>query len=106
MSCAGQFIFLLAGLPALLRTGQVDLLGWVWPALILVMVAAVIRMRRSTFHAVWIGAGSLGTVILFSSLAMGRLPGHVEIAWLSLIVILAVGAGLSPAPHGGGWDCF
>jgi hypothetical protein len=95
MSCAGQFIFLLAGLPALLRTGQVDLLGWVWPALILVMVAAVIRMRRSTFHAVWIGAGSLGTVILFSSLAMGRLPGHVEIAWLSLIVILAVGAGLS-----------
>lgn len=94
MLCAGQFVFLLAGLPAVLRTGQVDLRAWAWPALILVIAAAVLGARRSTFHAVWIGAGSLGVVILFASLATGRLPGHTAIAWLCLDVVLAIGAGL------------
>ncbi|ANI78574.1 hypothetical protein EP837_02170 [Sphingobium sp. EP60837] len=94
MLCAGPLIILLGGLPALLRTGQVDLRAWVWPALVLIIIAAALRARRSVLHAIWAGLGSVGTVLLFAWLATGRLFDLWPLAWLGLTVLLALGSGI------------
>jgi hypothetical protein len=91
--CAGPLIILFGGLPALLRTGQVDLRAWAWPALILILLAPALRTRRSVLHAVWAGLGSAGIVQLFAWLATGHAPDLVALVWLSLTLLLAVGAG-------------
>jgi hypothetical protein len=92
--CVVPLIILFGGLPALLRTGQVDLRAWAWPALILILLGAALGTRRSVLHAVWAGLGSAGIVLLFSWLATGRAPDPLALAWLGLTLLLAVGAGI------------
>ena len=94
MLCAGPLAILLAGLPALLRTGQVDLRAWMWPALVLILASVILRRRRSAMHAIWAGVGGLSILLLFVWLATRRLPDLASSFCLGLTVILAVGAGI------------
>lgn len=84
---------LLGGLPALLRTGQVDPRGWMVPALLLVPAAALLKARRGEGAAWWVGLGTVGTVLSCAFLAAWRVPGLVPVAWFLALVALATVAG-------------
>ncbi|BAI97637.1 hypothetical protein Sj15T_20650 [Sphingobium sp. TA15] len=87
-------LVLFGGLPALLRTGQVDPRGWMVPALLLVPAAALLRARRGEGAAWWVGVGTVGTVLSCAFLATWRVPGLVSVAWLLAGVLAATVAGL------------
>ena len=67
-------LVLLGGLPALLRTGQVDPRGWMLPALLLVPAAALLKRWRSAGAAWWAGLGTVGAVLSCAFLASWRVP--------------------------------
>ncbi len=85
---------LLGGLPALLRTGQVDPRGWMVPALLLVPAAALLKARRGEGAAWWVGLGTVGTVLSCAFLAAWRVPGLVPTLWFLAAVLAATVAGL------------
>lgn len=87
-------VMLLAGLPLLLRTGQVDPRAWAMPALFLILAATVLKARRSVGHAVWAGVGAFASVLLFIFLAAGRWPDPTAALWLGGLAALAVTAGI------------
>ncbi|WP_238564953.1 hypothetical protein [Sphingobium bisphenolivorans] len=85
-------LVLLGGLPALLRTGQVDPRGWMWAALLLLPVAAWLTARRCAGAAVWASVGAVGMVLCCAFRAAWRVPEWGTAAWLlglALIVTLA-----------------
>lgn len=85
---------LLGGLPALLRTGQVDPRGWMVPALLLVPAAALIRGRRGEGAVWWAGLGTVGMVLSCTFLATWQVPGLVPVLWFLGLVALTTVAGL------------
>ncbi|WP_237229822.1 MULTISPECIES: Gldg family protein [unclassified Sphingobium] len=87
-------LVLLGGLPALLRTGQVDPRGWMLPALLLTPAAAFLKARRGEGAAWWVGLGTPGAVLSCAFLASWHVPGLVPVAWLLGVVALATLAGL------------
>lgn len=86
-------LVLLGGLPALLRTGQVDPRGWMLPALLLVPAAALLKEWRGEGAAWWAGLGTVGTVLSCAFLASWYVPGLVPVAWLLGVVLVATLAG-------------
>ncbi len=93
-------LVLLAGLPALLRTGQVDPRGWMLPALLLVPAAALLKRWRGEGAAWWAGLGTAGSVLSCAFLASWRVPALVPLLWWIGVLIFAILAGL--AFEGGG----
>ena len=87
-------IVLLCGMPAMLRTGQIDPLSWAMPALILFPATAALRLFRGAVHAAWAGTGALLCVLLFARLASGRVPDGGSVLWLSLLGMAAMAAGI------------
>lgn len=94
MLCLGPVLVLLGGLPPLLQTGQVDLRSWTWPALVLVPVALLLSLKRGWLHAIWVGVGSLGTVLIFVALAAVSFPAITDAGWFALVVALAIMTGI------------
>ncbi|AEG49122.1 hypothetical protein Sphch_1433 [Sphingobium chlorophenolicum L-1] len=86
-------LVLLGGLPALLRTGQVDPRGWMIPALLLGPAAALIRRWRGESVVWWAGLGTVGTVLSCAFLAAWRVPGLVPTLWFLAVVLAATVAG-------------
>ena len=87
-------IILLGGLPALLRTGQVDPRGWMLPALLLIPASALLKARRGEGAAWWAGLGTVGMVLACAFLASWRMPGLVPVAWFLSVALLGAFAGL------------
>lgn len=87
-------LVLLCGLPALLRTGQVDPRGWALPALLLIPVAAWFKIYRSEGAAFWTGLGAFGAVLCCAFLATWRLPALAPLSALFAMVLLSILAGL------------
>ena len=85
---------LLGGLPALLRTGQVDPRGWMAPALLLIPAAALLKARRGNGAAWWAGLGTVGTVLSCAFPAAWRVPALVPVLWLLALALVATVAGL------------
>ncbi|MGC4251138.1 MAG: Gldg family protein [Sphingobium sp.] len=79
-------LVLLAGLPALLRGGQVDAMRWALPAMILLTGAGVVMGRRQLKLTLWLAVGTAGSVALLCLLAAGRPP---SIRAMLLLLILA-----------------
>ncbi len=94
MLCSGPLLVLLGGLPFILQAGQVNPLHWSWPALMLVPVALMLTLKRGWLHAIWAGVGSVGTVLIFITLAASSSSAISEVGWLALVVALAVMAGI------------
>lgn len=94
MLCSGPLLVLLGGLSPLLRTGQVDLQSWTWPALVLTLVAVLLTLKRGWRFAIWAGVGSLGTVLIFSVLAGSSYPKMTDVGGFALVIGLAVMAGI------------
>ncbi len=88
-------LVLLGGLPALLRTGQVDPRGWMLPALLLVPAAALLKRWRGEGAAWWAGLGTVGAVLSCAFLASWRVPDGVPVAWLLGGMVPAILAGLA-----------
>ena len=86
---------LLLGLLPLLRTGQVDPRGWMWPALLLVPAAGLLKARRGAGAACWASAGMVGVVLCCAFLATLRVPEVGAVLWLALVVSLATVAGVA-----------
>jgi hypothetical protein len=87
-------LVLLGGLPALLRTGQVDPRGWMLPALLLVPAAVLLKRWRSAGAVWWAGMGTVGAVLSCAFLASWRVPAWGPVAWLLGVVVLAILAAL------------
>lgn len=85
---------LLLGLPALLRTGQVDLRSWFMPMLVMVLASAILKIRRGSSAAVWAGLGTVSALLLFVVLVAGRPPSLSAAASLCLVALLAVVGGM------------
>ena len=95
MLCLPAMLALVGGLPAILRTGQIDLLAWRLPALIVIIIAAAgLTIRRGVPAAVWAGVGTFGLLFLFSSLAAGQAPDLAAAGWLLLIILLSLLGGI------------
>lgn len=94
MLCLGPVLVLVGGLPALLQAGQVDVRSWTWPALVLVPIALLLSLKSGWLHAMWAGVGSVGTVLIFISLAAVSHPAPGGIGWFALVVALAVMTGI------------
>ncbi|UZW53961.1 hypothetical protein NUH86_10440 [Sphingobium sp. JS3065] len=86
---------LLGGLPALLRTGQVDPRGWMVPTLLLVPAAAFLKARRGEGAAWWAGLGTVGTVLSCAFLAAWWIPAFGSVLWFLSLAALATIAGLT-----------
>jgi hypothetical protein len=86
---------LLGGLPALLRTGQVDPRGWMVPALLLIPAAAFLKARRGEGAAWWAGLGTVGTVLSCAFLAAWWIPAFGSVLWFLSLAALATIAGLA-----------
>lgn len=91
-------IVLLGGLPALLRTGQVDPMHWAWPALIL-GISGWLAARQGAARAVWSGVGAAMAVLLLIGVAAGRPPAPTAFGWFALVIVLATGGGIVLARH-------
>ncbi|GFZ79344.1 MULTISPECIES: Gldg family protein [Sphingobium] len=87
-------LVLLGGLPALLRTGQVDPRGWMVPALLSIPMAAVLKGRLGDGAAWWAGLGTVGAVLSCAFLAAWRVPALLPVLWLLAVVLAAMFAGL------------
>lgn len=90
-------LVLLGGLPALLRTGQVDPRGWMLPALLLIPAATWLNVRRGEGVAIWASVGTVGVVLSCAFLASWHVPGLVPAAWLLGVVLAATLAGIGLA---------
>lgn len=88
-------LVLLGGLPALLRTGQVDARGWMVPALLLIPAAAFLKIRRGEGAVWWAGLGTVGMALSCAFLASWRMPVGMPTAWFLGVVALAILAGLA-----------
>ena len=105
-------LVLLGGLPALLRTGQVDPRGWMLPALLLIPATALLKARRGEGAAWWAGLGTIGAVLSCAFLASRHVPGLVPVMWFFGVALLAILAGrqfegfTAPAKAGGQFRRF
>lgn len=86
-------VTLLAGLPIMMRTGQVTPMDWALPGILLFAIGGWLGARRGWPVPLWMAAGGVMAVLLFCALATGRWPGAwpaVAFAMATLLVTAAV----------------
>jgi hypothetical protein len=90
----------IAGLWRALLTGQADPWDWGVPVAVLLAGAGFLLARRGWAMLLWVVLGSVGTALIFCTLAAGRAPDPGAAMGLLLLAILATSAGafLRPPP--------
>ncbi|WP_069336262.1 Gldg family protein [Sphingobium yanoikuyae] len=86
-------LMLLAGLAVAWCTGQADPWCWGWPAMLLLVPTGWWLARRDFLHALWMGLGGAGMVLLFCALAAARMPDPWAMIGLLLLALAAAGGG-------------
>lgn len=86
-------VVLLGGLPAILRTGQVDPVNWVWLAFLLAGGGWFVARRGWTW-AVWMSASAAVSVLSLAWMAAERPPSLVACGWFVLVILLATTGGI------------
>lgn len=91
--CLPGLLLLLAGMPHLLHTGQVDPRDWVATLPILWLAMWAVAARRGMFCGWWAATGTLAVVLFFTSTAAGAPPHPSSVAWLAVAGLASVGGG-------------